>query len=1225
MTNTRKLWLIAGILIAALVLTIVPVWFWLGSLQDQMTSTRPDRDVVLWTARAILVALAGLLAVGLLTVIGIFVIGRRVGRTEETLRITLTSIGDAVITTDAEGQVTYLNPVAAALTGWTTADAAGVPLTQVFEIVNESTRAEVKNPALRALQEGVVVGLANHTILIARDGTERFIDDSAAPIRDTDENIVGSVLIFRDISERRRIERQMEDARIYAECIVDTVREPLVVLNGDLRVWTANRSFYQTFRVTSEETERCRLYELGNGQWNIPQLRSLLEEILPQNSVVENYEVVHDFPDIGRRTMLLNARKLYRAGNHTELVLLAIEDITERQQGQESLRRLASLVESSDDAIISKSLDGTIQTWNAAAERIFGYTAEQVIGRPVSILIPEERASEAKQIMDQLRSGHHVEHYETVRVKSDGQRIHVSLTISPIKDDSGQVIGASKIVRDVTGRRDAETALKEARSRLESTLAAAEIGTWEFDPICNAVRADVNLAHMFGVAYEGEAAESLELYLAAIHPEDRERVTSAIEEALAGKDTYEAEYRIVGANENIRWVVARGRVERDASGQAVRMPGVVVDITGRKQAEAELRASEQQRRLALDAAELGSWNIDPATNELVSDDRFRMMFHGSTDPLTYEEAFARLHPDDRPRIRDAMAAATNPDDPVPYAEEYRVIHPDGQIRWVFGWGRGNFDPAQKDRLVSFDGTVMDITERKRIQDALREQELRFRMLVEQVEDYAIFVTDAEGRATTWNEGVLRVLGFTEEEFIGVDIVSSIFRPEDVENGVAQAELAEAAETGSASDDRWMRRKDGTHFWAAGVTTGLHDENGKLLGFMKVMRDQTERKQMEDDLREFAAELSDADRRKTEFLATLGHELRNPLAPIRTGLEAMKLLDDDPDALAEIRSTMERQVQQMVRLIDDLLDVSRITQNKMELRKCRVALNDVVRSAVEATKPFVDEAGHELTVTLSSTPIFLDADPNRLAQIFSNLLNNSTKYTPDGGHIWLTVEGDGSDVIVTVKDNGLGIPTEMQDRIFEMFTQIDRPQEKSYTGLGIGLTLVKRLVEMHNGSIAIRSDGPGRGSEFSVRLPVLSDAFGGHSSETETAARANPLRILVVDDNKAAASMLRMVVKMLGNDVRLAHDGQQAVDVAEEFLPDVVLMDLGMPRMNGYEAARIIREKSWGKDILLVALTGWGQDEDRERSQAAGFDHHLVKPAEPAAVQLLLANHQPRMA
>ncbi len=316
--------------------------------------------------------------------------------------------------------------------------------------------------------------------------------------------------------------------------------------------------------------------------------------------------------------------------------------------------------------------------------------------------------------------------------------------------------------------------------------------------------------------------------------------------------------------------------------------------------------------------------------------------------------------------------------------------------------------------------------------------------------------------------------------------------------------------------------------------------------------------------------------------------------------------------------MERQMRHMVRLVDDLLDVSRITRGKMELRKQRVDLAAVVGTAVETSRPLVEAAGHHLTVTLPPQPVFVDGDPVRLAQVFANLLNNAAKYTDRGGKIWLSAERQGSDAVVSVRDTGLGIPREMLGKVFELFTQVDRTLEKSQGGLGIGLTLVRRLAEMHGGSVEARSEGYGKGSEFAVRLPALLVAPSRAEGAAEERAPSSRRRILVVDDNRDSAISLGMMLELMGNEVRTAHDGLEAVRAAEVFRPGVVLLDIGLPKLNGYEAARRIRDEAWGRDMVLIAVTGWGQEEDKRRSKEAGFNFHMVKPVEPADLEKLLA-------
>ena len=370
-------------------------------------------------------------------------------------------------------------------------------------------------------------------------------------------------------------------------------------------------------------------------------------------------------------------------------------------------------------------------------------------------------------------------------------------------------------------------------------------------------------------------------------------------------------------------------------------------------------------------------------------------------------------------------------------------------------------------------------------------------------------------------------------------------------------------------------------------------------------------------------LAEADRRKDEFLATLAHELRNPLAPIRNGLQVIRLAGAN-GTVEQARIMMDRQLTQMVRLVDDLLDVSRITRGKLELRTERVELRAVIDSAVETARPLIEQAGHELIVAVPDEPTVVDGDTTRLAQVVSNLLTNSAKYTHRGGHIRLTVERANGAVAVSVTDDGIGIPPAMLGRVFEMFTQVDRTLEKTTGGLGIGLSLVKGLVEMHGGTIEARSEGEGRGSEFVVRLPVATSGAGEPDRTDGEAVGVEPSgrrRILVVDDNVDSADSLAQLLELLGNEVRTANDGAAGIGAARTFRPDVVLMDIGMPKMNGYEACRHIRGQAWGREMVLVALTGWGQEDDRRKSSDAGFDSHLVKPVDAAALMKLLANHK----
>jgi signal transduction histidine kinase/ActR/RegA family two-component response regulator len=383
-------------------------------------------------------------------------------------------------------------------------------------------------------------------------------------------------------------------------------------------------------------------------------------------------------------------------------------------------------------------------------------------------------------------------------------------------------------------------------------------------------------------------------------------------------------------------------------------------------------------------------------------------------------------------------------------------------------------------------------------------------------------------------------------------------------------------------------------------------------------DLLERRQAEEALR-------DADRRKTEFLAMLAHELRNPLAPIRHAVEVLRLTAGGDEAMSSTSAMMERQIAQMVRLVDDLLDVSRISRGTIELKPERVELASVVYQAVEAAGQACELAGIELTVTLPPKPIYLNADPARLAQVIGNLLNNAVKFTDRGGRIGLTVEQEGEQALVRIRDTGIGIAPDQLPRIFDMFMQIDTSLERSRSGLGIGLTLVKNLVELHGGAVQVKSNGLGQGSEFAVCLPVLLETPKPSPSIVDGAMPTPGRRILVVDDNRDSASSLAMLLKLTGNVTEIAFDGLEAVEAVERFQPAIALLDIGLPKLNGYEACRRIRETATGKEIVLIALTGWGQEEDRQRTRDAGFDGHLVKPVEYATLAKLLADASSRAA
>jgi two-component system CheB/CheR fusion protein len=511
--------------------------------------------------------------------------------------------------------------------------------------------------------------------------------------------------------------------------------------------------------------------------------------------------------------------------------------------------------------------------------------------------------------------------------------------------------------------------------------------------------------------------------------------------------------------------------------------------------------------------------------------------------------------------------------------------------------------------------------RTRTEDALRESERRYRQLAETMPQL-VWTAGSDGVVDYYNSRAAEFSGI-EQAPDGTWRWQPVVHPDDLERTTAAWQEAAATRQPYHCEHR-IRMADGSFRWHLSRAVPVAGEDGTLKWFgtatdiHDLRSTQEALRQSEEELRRAAAELSEADRRKNEFLATLAHELRNPLSPIRNALQVLRLKGSEDPEILWGQDMIDRQVRHLTRLIDDLLDVSRITRNRLELRKERVALTEILYGAVESSRPLIHQYRHKLAVTLPPEPVELEADVVRLTQVFLNLLNNAIKYTPAGGRIWLTARRAGGEVVISVRDTGIGIPADQLAHLFEMFYQVDRSLERSTSGLGIGLTLVQRLVEMHGGRIEARSAGPGQGSEFIVHLPAAAEP--PETAVPRPAAAPQEMitrRILVVDDNRDSAESLALLLELGGHEVQTASDGVEALEVAERFRPDVALLDLGMPRLNGYEAARRIRQQPWGRSMVLIAQTGWGQEDDRRRTREAGFDAHLTKPVDTAALLELL--------
>ncbi len=482
---------------------------------------------------------------------------------------------------------------------------------------------------------------------------------------------------------------------------------------------------------------------------------------------------------------------------------------------------------------------------------------------------------------------------------------------------------------------------------------------------------------------------------------------------------------------------------------------------------------------------------------------------------------------------------------------------------------------------------------------------------------AVIAVDPEGCVTFINTVAESLTGWPAAEALRQPLDTVFHIINEHSRAVVQNPVKRVLESGlvqGLANHTVLISRDGREFTIADSAAPIQNADGTISGVVMIFRDVTEAANDARERERLNLELQANDQRKNEFLATLAHELRNPLAPVRNAIQILNLKggSEQPE-LQWARDMIDRQIAHLARLIDDLMDVSRISRGRIELQRERVALATILSNAVDASRPLIEQGGQILAIDLPTTPLWLDADLTRLSQVFCNLLNNAVKYSAAGSRIHVLAEPVGGEVVVRVRDEGIGIAPEMLQSVFDMFTQVDPSLEKTQGGLGIGLTLVKRLVELHGGKVEARSAGHGTGSEFVVRLPLI-DSTQVTCQQPELASpprsAAPPQRILIVDDNRDAADSLARILKIVGNEIRIANDGLEALRLAEEFRPDVVLLDIGMPKLNGYDAARSIRRAPWGEEMKLIAVTGWGQEADRQRSRAAGFDHHTVKPVDP---------------
>lgn len=650
------------------------------------------------------------------------------------------------------------------------------------------------------------------------------------------------------------------------------------------------------------------------------------------------------------------------------------------------------------------------------------------------------------------------------------------------------------------------------------------------------------------------------------------------------------------------------------------------DVTARKLADSareELLArtleSEALFRTLGDAVPDLLWVSDAAGRPLYQNPAWRA-YTGMTPDDLAREGWEALHLPDELEQHRRMWAAAQQDGASITAFEGRLRRHDGAFRWFSGKTVPFKDEGGT--LVRWVGILTEIHDRREAEQRLRESEERLALERERL---AIALRTGALGVYEWTLGAPEVW-WSPETYPVYGVDPNTFRP-TLESFSALVHPDDRDELWRKTEESIARREvflheyrvvapDGRVRWILNQSRVRLDAEGRPLGLTGVAAEITERKAAEQALKKSEEALLDADRRKDEFLATLAHELRNPLAPIRSGVAILST--EAPREPKRVLQMMDRQVGHMVRLIDDLLDVSRVSRGKITLKKERVALQSIVESAVDTSRPIIDAGKHRMTVSMPDAPVWLHADPTRVAQVLSNLLNNAAKYTRNGGRITLTADVRADRVVLSVSDTGVGIASDMLPRVFELFTQVGGTLDRAQGGLGIGLSLARKLVELHDGTIVAQSDGLDRGSTFIVELPMGSPVETAPSRHQSTPARSGlTFRVLIVDDNEDAADALAMLLEAAGHETKVEHDGPSAIAVAPSFRPDVVFLDIGLPGMSGYEVAQHLKRETF-EQPHLVAVTGWGTEEDRQRSERAGFDVHLTKPVERRVVEELLA-------
>ncbi|PPD43362.1 MAG: hypothetical protein CTY15_10025 [Methylocystis sp.] len=1136
---------------------------------------------------------------------------------EERFRLLVESYAQAVWETDADGVVVEDSPSWRAYTGQTLEEGLGHGWI-------DALHPDDRESALRQWREAVAArgGFDAEYRLRHRDQGWRWTNVRATPIIASDGSILKWVGMNIDIDARRRAEaavRESEAAirRQHEELdwVYQNAPVGLCILDRDLRYLRINRRLAAINGLPVDahigKTVQDLLPQL------VPAVQAVTGKILQTGEAVIDHEISGETPAAPGATRIWRESWYPVRGGNGEIngFGVVVEEITERRKVEaallESEERYRTLFEKMDEGYCivellfderGKACDYRFIEANPAFEKQSGL--EDAVGRTMRELEPdvEPKWFETYGAIATTGVARRFEEY------SQALGRYFSVFAFRVGPSDGNKVAV--LFTDVTERKKADASLRDSEMQFRAMFELTGVGMAQAEPFSGRLlRVNETFARMLG--YERSELVGVK-FTDVTHPEDRAADWERFSRMLRTEaEMYDSEKRYIRKDGSQFWGRANATLTGPPDGVGVRTVAVIQDISAQKRIEQSLRESEARLEMALQAANAGVWELRPATGVFTASARARMLNGCSADAvLSNEAALDAVHEKDRQRVIEALeiSLATS----APFKVEYRVRLSDGSVRWLLSSAEMRGEGEAR-RLVGF---VQDIHERKQIELALRESELRLKLAIDGGK-IGIFEWRIDKGEVIWDDRVRAQWGVPPGAPVSYETFITGVHPQDrtrVEETIER--LLDPHEASGAYDVEYrvVRGEDREERWIA-AAGNVFRESGRAVRLIGAAQDITERKRVEEALK-------DADRRKDEFLATLAHELRNPLAPIRNAVHVMRhnaLATQTDKRDLTLLSMIERQTEHLIRLVDDLLEVSRITRGKIELRMARVDLLDILSHALETAQPTIEKGGHVLAFEKPSEPLLIEGDAVRLTQVFTNLLNNAAKYTPHGGAISIRAERRGGKAVVTVRDSGVGIPAEMLPRVFDLFTQVDRSLGRSEGGLGIGLALVRSLLQLQGGSVEALSDGLGRGSAFVVSLPALGEREAEDHMEPARVAESTSRRILVIDDDHDVADSLVMFLETFGAQVSVAYSGAEGVESVKTFRPAIVFLDLGMPQMDGYETARRIRALPEGRGLTLVALTGWGQDQIQDKARDCGFDRQITKPAGLEALQEVLAS------